>query len=395
MHTVASPLRCSVLLFGVVVWFGVVVCSVFGVVVWFSRAIPGGTRKARDVGKHNWDAEAISRFPSVSNIQVAVAKAMKVLAKIALEHEGKDNISPDSRGAATTALIGCIFLNSFAGRSKEWAQMKEAHFWHQLSRQDLGEVFYLEATEHNTVRTYGSLAKHVPDGNVAAIKVPSLCSRCVPSFSVVLVCCCPCVLFLGGASAQAYLGLPNPHGCELLLKPAFGSTQKVAVSHYLDRFVQAYLPKDCSPTRSVECLVFFFPSPPNSFKRGVFEERVAPTVNLARKWFHTAMASKTRAEASMKAVFERLDAHSAAVQDKVYVLKTKAEDALLSKAIIEVMFHPHGPVPWPASAGDLEAPEFQRLTVGLPVLEDAKDCLVRRVCVSSSSRAGVAFCFFL
>ena len=80
--------------------------------------------------------------------------------------------------------------------------------------------------------------------------------------------------------------------------------------------------------------------------------RTYPTVNLLRKWFHTLLMQLTRNEETLKSVMVIVDAHSAAVQNKHYILKDPADHVKLAKVIFEAVMH--RPVVWPSGADTAE-----------------------------------------
>ena len=106
-------------------------------------------------------------------------------------------------------------------------------------------------------------------------------------------------------------------------------------------------------------------------QRGGLQEEIAPSVNLTRKWFHTSMASVRAAQTSLQSIFQRLDGHSGAVQERHYILKTALEDARLCKALVESMFQAP-PVAWP-SDDELPDEELNRLIDSMPAITDAEE----------------------
>ena len=77
-----------------------------------------------------------------------------------------------------------------------------------------------------------------------------------------------------------------------------------------------------------------------------FEDCPKPRSNHWRKWYHSKMASIVSTQAKVAKVFERIDAHSAQVQRKVYVLEGPEEHAQMAKMIVELALG--APVDWPS-----------------------------------------------
>jgi hypothetical protein len=69
--------------------------------------------------------------------------------------------SPNMRHAANTAMMGLIFMNSYAGRPGEWASLTRAKVEECLSS---GQSF-VAMDDHKTAVEYGTLGRHVSAGN--------------------------------------------------------------------------------------------------------------------------------------------------------------------------------------------------------------------------------------
>jgi formylmethanofuran dehydrogenase subunit B len=77
-------------------------------------------------------------------------------------------------------------------------------------------------------------------------------------------------------------------------------------------------------------------------------------VNLLRKWYHTELHKLSMNVERMMSLMVTVDAHSAAVAAKHYVLQSPEDDARLSKALVMAIWG--NPVEFPneAHVADLE-----------------------------------------
>ena len=125
-------------------------------------------RKEADQLKWYEDADRLENFPELATIKAAVEQAMVDLGRIA--QASADAIGAVDKSwltAATTAVVGIIYYNSFAGRSGEWEAMTKSHVLDQAAA---GKDF-LVCHKHKTSHHYGSLAKYVPPGSFKAFEV--------------------------------------------------------------------------------------------------------------------------------------------------------------------------------------------------------------------------------
>ena len=135
---------------------------------------------------------------------------------------------------------------------------------------------FLIATEHKTSTTCGDLAKWLPAGLLTCLK--------------------------------HYLQLPRRPSVSTMLHPLRDGTDVVNVPKALKLFQMRHLPKN----------------------------RVAPTVNLMREWFHTALMKATVFKDTLKEVMTLLDAHLSGVQPKHYSLRDSADDTILAKHLVKL-----------------------------------------------------------
>ena len=165
------------------------------------------SRKIRKAAKKREDSQRLRSFPKVEVVQDAVKKAMLQLYAIVTNYKKNGRISPEEQRSATTAIIGIIFYNGFAGRSGDWEKLE----LHQVTDMLERALEYLMVTQHKTKDTYGDLAKYLFEGTREAcrhfIMLPGHSSG----------------LFLGGAS----------------------------VPYHLQRFAAQYLPKYAPPNSNL------------------------------------------------------------------------------------------------------------------------------------------------
>jgi hypothetical protein len=173
-------------------------------------------RKDADKRKFQFDATRLENFPSKEQIKAAVHEAMLSLAVLSLNSAGKSDLDFMSKLNATTAMVGIVYYNSFAGRSGEWQTMTREHVVQQIAD---GKSFLL-CPDHKTADTYGTLAKYVPAGSMEAMKI--------------------------------HINLPGKSR-DLLLEPASAQSQHVSIAQHLKRFGTVFLnsadPPNCNLIR--------------------------------------------------------------------------------------------------------------------------------------------------
>ena len=122
-------------------------------------------KKVESILRRQHDSERLSKLPPVPEMKEAVRLAMIDLRFISLHAIGLDTVPDRLHSAATAAMVGILWFNGFAGRSKEWELM---------SMDAIREAFssnrdYLVCAIHKTAATYGDLGKHLSPGTKAAI----------------------------------------------------------------------------------------------------------------------------------------------------------------------------------------------------------------------------------
>lgn len=230
------------------------------------------------------DLKKIRGLPDRDAMRHAIRRAQLSLLNIARAAQGQGTTPESLLTEANQCLVGIIFLDGFAGRSQEWDLMKLSTVQAAL---DEGRDWLLCST-HKTSRTYGDLAKWIAPGVQEAL-------RC-------------------------YMSLPRLPGTDQLIAHARGGTSGAGINKHLFNFAAKHLPK------------------------GV----VKPTVNLLRKYFHTVLMDMTQTEDKLLEVMKIIDAHSAQVARKHYVLRDPAADARLAKVLVKVALG--DTVPWPSAA---------------------------------------------
>ena len=124
-------------------------------------------RKQADRRKHQLDASRLQAFPIAEMLKKAVMSAMIHLASIHMATEGHDDMIQHFKLASTTAMVGILYYNSFAGRSGEWEIMKKDHVLQQIN----ANADHLVCSYDKTSDCYGDLAKYVPPGSTQAMQV--------------------------------------------------------------------------------------------------------------------------------------------------------------------------------------------------------------------------------
>jgi hypothetical protein len=177
------------------------------------------------------DAVRLEQMPPVDVIKAAVKLAMMDLH--AIRHEAntlrkKAGVLPDALlRAANVIIAGCLYLNGYAGRSKEWQTMPVREVLPVIN----GDRDYIIASNHKTVRTYGVLGKYICPGNKKAL--------------------------------EAFVQIRPFAEDDLLLRPTpIGDNPHCCIATLLRRFGGVYL-----------------------------HGYTAPATNLIRKWFHSIVAS--------------------------------------------------------------------------------------------------------
>ena len=275
-------------------------------------------KKVNMLKKKQLDAERLKQLPPVTVTKSAVKQAMVDLHTIHNHVAGGGEFPLKLRHAANVAMVGTIFLNGFAGRSKEWRVMKLSDVKATI---ESGKT-YFTCSQHKTAKIYGDLGKHIADGTMETIK--------------------------------RYIELPGTDR-DVFLESGKLATTTVSVSSMLSRFGDLYLP---------------------GFQY--------PTVNLLRKYYHTAI-EHDRSKAM--AFVARLDAHSEAIARQVYCASNPEQDAEKAKHLVDVILE--GPVEWPTQA-ELDAGSMGDVLKRFERGTAAEDEVDADVCGSSEDEVDAA-----
>lgn len=127
-------------------------------------------RRRAGMQKKLRDGARLEGFPETSVIKAEVKHAMCKLQAIrdhVISHGYLADMPHQLKVEATTAVVGIIAYNSFAGRSGEWTAMQRQHVVHQYKK----NADHLICPQHKTALVYGHLAKFVPPGSWRAFEV--------------------------------------------------------------------------------------------------------------------------------------------------------------------------------------------------------------------------------
>jgi hypothetical protein len=127
-------------------------------------------KKTCRIRKRQQDRKRLSAMPQANVIKEAVRQAMIDLHHVATHALDKEVMPACLTLASTVMMVGIVFLNGFAGRSKEWENMLRKTVADAL---DVGGDLVFVSTEdtaHKTVNEYGDLGKYFAPGTVAAIR---------------------------------------------------------------------------------------------------------------------------------------------------------------------------------------------------------------------------------
>ena len=117
--------------------------------------------------KLDYDEERVGNFAPSDVNRAGVENALIDLHTIWLQVVESGEPAPiEARRAANIIMMGLTYCNMFGGRPGEWEKLKRAQVEEFLAS---GES-YLTLVEHKTDRTHGKLGRHVPPGNIAAMK---------------------------------------------------------------------------------------------------------------------------------------------------------------------------------------------------------------------------------
>jgi len=129
---------------------------------------------------------------------------------------GENHLASEEQLYVTTAMVGIIFYNSFAGRREPWEDLTREHVADQIAA---GANYVLCNAHLKTADTYGLVAKYVPTGSMEAMNI--------------------------------YMHLPGKK-TSLFLEPTLDD-QRVSVDYHLERFGHIFMdtldPPSCNLIR--------------------------------------------------------------------------------------------------------------------------------------------------
>ena len=247
------------------------------------------TLKARAIDENRLreeDGEKLRKLPKPEVLREAVREAMIDLHHVWEECRARGATTLYNKGIANTIMIGLVFCNSYAGRPGEWARLRRCQVEEMINNKQTLLTF----KRHKTAWKYGSLGRHVPPGNRAAM---------------------------------AKMLDIHPATAELFFDPPRLETKVVQCGALLTRFSAVYTPEyqPCQAT-------------------------------LMRKLFHSKAVEDRTADRVLKELCEA-DKHSLWVGKHNYVAANAAQDARRTAAVFRaVLGDPvNWPTPEELSAG--------------------------------------------
>ena len=159
----------------------------------------------------------LQTFPTRDKIKAAVSKAMMAIGALSEKTIGENHLASEEQLYVTTAMVGIIFYNSFAGRREPWEDLAREHVADQIAA---GANYVLCNAHLKTADTYGLVAKYVPTGSMEAMNI--------------------------------YMHLPGKK-TSLFLEPTLDD-QRVSVDYHLERFGHTFMdtldPPSCNLIRT-------------------------------------------------------------------------------------------------------------------------------------------------
>jgi len=159
----------------------------------------------------------LQTFPTRDKIKAAVSKAMMAIGALSEKTIGESHLASEEQLYVTTAMVGIIFYNSFAGRREPWEDLTREHVADQIAA---GANYVLCNAHLKTADTYGLVAKYVPTGSMEAMNI--------------------------------YMHLPGKK-TSLFLEPTLDD-QRVSVDYHLERFGHIFMdtldPPSCNLIRT-------------------------------------------------------------------------------------------------------------------------------------------------
>jgi hypothetical protein len=129
-----------------------------------SRRIAKARNEAKAENQER-DASKIAKLPPPDVLKLAIKDAMTDIHWLRQAVVDGEEATPSVRRAANIAMMGIVFLNSYAGRPGEWASLARSKVEECLSS---GKGF-IRMEDHKTAHVYGTLGRHIPTGNAVAM----------------------------------------------------------------------------------------------------------------------------------------------------------------------------------------------------------------------------------
>ena len=231
------------------------------------------TLKARAIDENRLreeDAERLLKLPKPEVLREAIREAMIDLHHVWEACRARGAPALYHKGIANTIMLGLVFCNSYAGRPGEWTRLKRCQVEEMLK----DKKSLLTFRKHKTAWKYGSLGRHVPPGNRAAM---------------------------------AKLLDIHPATAELFFDPPRLETKLVSCNALLTRFSAVYTP-EYQPLQAT----------------------------LMRKLFHSKALEERPADRMFKALCKS-DKHSLKCGLKSYVAANAAQDARMTAAVYKAI----------------------------------------------------------
>ena len=189
--------------------------------------------------------------------------------------------SRKARALVNSYLAGGNHYNTFHGRKKEWEEA-DGDYVREVLHSD---AKFFKCADHKTASSYGEIIKLLTPG----VK----------------------------GSMRASDAMPRPPSCKTFFVPCSSSSKCVSMPTSLMRFNHDLL-KD---------------------------EKVKPTSNQCRKFFHETLMELTADREKCKEFMVVLDAHSRKTMNKHYLFRNPKHDLVLAETLVENVLG--DTVPWP------------------------------------------------
>lgn len=203
------------------------------------------------------DLAKLKKFPPLEERRAAVLKSFLTIKCVARRWAGQPSMPRRLWGLLNANAVGSLYNCTHGGRKLEW----ELALRTRVAQMVLDQVHWLVCEQHKGWKTYGDLAKWVPQ----------------------------CLLEM----FACYDTCPRPEGVTTFFVPAVAGAPRVSFTSALRAWSKRHLDK----------------------------KHTWPTVNDYRKYSHKVLMKLTESEEKLKEVMVVVDAHGKWTQDKHYILK--------------------------------------------------------------------------